>query len=109
GLFGFVLFTTERKFKEIGLRKVLGASSWQVIGLINRNFVRILLISSIIAAPITFLLMSKWLKDFAYRIDQPIWVYLATILVIFLIGGITVSRTTWKAASSNPVDAIKNE
>ncbi len=109
GLFGFVLFTTERKFKEIGLRKVLGASSWQVIGLINQNFIRILIISSIIASPITFFLMSKWLKDFAYRIDQPIWVYLVTVLIIFMIATITVSRTTWKAASSNPVDAIKNE
>lgn len=109
GLFGFVLFTTERKFKEIGLRKVLGASSWQVIGLINKNFVRILLISSILATPITFYLMNKWLKDFAYRIDQPIWVYAVTVLVIFLIACVTVSRTTWRAASSNPVDAIKNE
>ena len=109
GLFGFVLYTTERKFKEIGLRKVLGASSWQVIGLINKNFIKILAIAAAIATPATFFLMSKWLKDFAYRIDQPIWVYLATVAAIFVVAFITVSRTTWRAASSNPVDAIKNE
>ncbi|WP_436515207.1 ABC transporter permease [Ekhidna sp. To15] len=109
GLFGFVLYTTERKFKEIGLRKVLGASSWQVIELINKNFMKILIIAAAIATPITFFLMSKWLKDFAYRIDQPIWVYIATVLIIFLVAIITVSRTTWRAAASNPVEAIKNE
>lgn len=109
GLFGFVLFTTERKFKEIGLRKVLGANAWQIIALINRNFIRILLVAFVIATPITFFLMGKWLKDFAYRIDQPVWVYAITAIAILLIASITVSRTTWKAASANPVDAIKSE
>ncbi|WP_462252329.1 ABC transporter permease [Ekhidna sp.] len=109
GLFGFVLFTTERKNKEIGLRKVLGATSWQVIKLINATFVRMLLIASLIAVPITYYLMKQWLRDFAYRIDQPIWVYFLAILGILIVATITVSNTTWRAASSNPVDAIKNE
>lgn len=109
GLFGFVLFTTERKFKEIGLRKVLGANSWQVISLINGGFIRMFLVASVIATPITYFLMKQWLGDFAYRINQPFWVYLFALLLIVIIAVVTVSRTTWKAATSNPVDAIKNE
>ncbi|MEO9870264.1 FtsX-like permease family protein [Ekhidna sp.] len=109
GLFGFVLFTTERKSKEIGLRKVLGASTWQVIALINKSFAKILCFAFVMATPITFFLMSRWLKDFAYRINQPVWVYLVTAIAILFIAGITVSRTTWKAAAANPVDAIKSE
>ncbi len=109
GLFGFILFTAERKFKEIGLRKVLGASSWEITLIINRNLLKVVGISFLLAAPLAFLLMKNWLKDFAYRIEQPIWVYALTILVTFLIATITVSYSSWRAASSNPVDAIKVE
>lgn len=109
GLFGFVLFTAERRFKEIGLRKVLGASSMQIMLLINRNFVKVIILAFLLSAPMAFFLMSHWLKGFAYRIDQPIWVYAITVLITFLIATITVSYSSWKAASSNPVDAIKTE
>ena len=109
GLFGAALFTTERRFKEIGLRKVLGASSLQLILMINRNFVKVLIIAILVAAPLAFLLMNKWLEGFAYRIEQPIWVYLATGLVTFFIASCTVSYLSWKAASANPVEAIKTE
>lgn len=109
GLFGFILFTMERKFKEIGLRKVLGASTWEIILMINRNLIKIVGLSFLLAAPVAFFLMSGWLKDYAYRIEQPIWVYALTIVVTFLIATITVSYSSWKAASSNPVDAIKVE
>lgn len=109
GLFGFVLFTTERKFKEIGLRKVLGASSWEVILLINNRFIKMLIFSFVIASPLAFLLMNGWLNDFAYHIDQPIWVYAITILMTFVIASLTVSFSSWKAASSNPVDSIRSE
>ena len=109
GLFGFVLFTTERKFKEIGLRKVLGANTREVILLINRSFIRMLVLSFLVAAPLAFFLMNRWLNDFAYHIDQPIWIYAITILMTFLIASMTVSYSSWKAALSNPVDAIKTE
>ncbi len=109
GLFGFALFTTERRFKEIGLRKVLGAGTWQLILMINRNFIKILIIAFVLATPMAFLLMSNWLDSFAYRIDQPVWVYVATAVVTFMLATITVSYLSWKAASSNPVDAIKVE
>ena len=109
GLFGFVLFTTERKFKEIGLRKVLGATSWQVVKLINESFLKILGIAFLIAVPSTAFVMNVWLKDFAYRINQPVWIYLVALIAVILIALITVSKTTWQAASANPVDSIKNE
>lgn len=109
GLFGSALFTTERRFKEIGLRKVLGANTIQLIIMINRNFIKMLAISFLIAAPLAFLLMNDWLQEFAYRIQQPAWVYAATALATFLIASITVSYLSWKAAASNPVDAIKME
>ncbi len=109
GLFGFALFTTEKRFKEIGLRKVLGANTWQLILLINQNFARILAVAFVLATPVAFYLMGQWLDAFAYRIQQPIWVYLATAAMTFLIAGVTVSYLSWKAASSNPVDAIKVE
>lgn len=109
GLFGSALFTTERRYKEIGLRKVLGANAMQLILMINRNFIGMLSISLVIAAPIAFLLMNRWLQGFAYRIQQPAWVYVATAITTFIIASIIVSYLSWKAASSNPVDAIKVE
>ncbi|MEL7003189.1 MAG: FtsX-like permease family protein, partial [Bacteroidota bacterium] len=109
GLFGFALFTTEKRFKEIGLRKVLGATTWQLILLINQNFMKILIIAFVLATPIAFYLMRNWLSEFAYRIEQPIWVYIVTPLMTLLIATLTVSFLSWKAASANPVDSIKVE
>ncbi len=109
GLFGSALFTTERRFKEIGLRKVLGASSRQLVLMINGQFVKMIIVAFLLAAPLAFLLMNQWLDEFAYRIEQPVWVYVATALATFLIASITVSYLSWKAAVSNPVDALKTE
>ena len=109
GLFGAALFTTERRFKEIGLRKVLGANTLQLIIMINKNFIQVLAISFLVAAPIAFILMASWLQEFAYRIQQPVWVYLVTGLMTLIIATLTVSYLSWKAAISNPVEAIKVE
>ncbi len=109
GLFGSALFTTERRYKEIGLRKVLGANTLQVILMINGNFIRMIGVAFLIASPFAFLLMNSWLEEFAYRIVQPLWVYLITALVTFFIAIVTVSYLSWKAATSNPVEAIKTE
>lgn len=109
GLFGSALFTTERRFKEIGLRKVLGAGTLQLMYMINHQFVKLIVLSFVMAVPVASWLMSQWLASFAYRIDQPIWVFVITGLVIFFIATSTVSYLSWKAASSNPVKAIKVE
>ncbi|MDW3192374.1 MAG: ABC transporter permease [Cytophagales bacterium] len=109
GLFGSALFTTERRFKEIGLRKVLGAGTLRLMYMINHQFIKLIILSFIMAVPVASWLMSQWLAAFAYRIDQPIWVFVITGLLIFLIAVFTVSYLSWKAASSNPVKAIKVE
>ena len=109
GLFGSALFTTERRFKEIGLRKVLGANTGQLVMMINRNFIKMITLAFLIASPVAYLLMKNWLDEFAYRISQPIWVYGLTALVSLFVAGITVSYLSWKAATSNPVDALKVE
>ncbi len=109
GLFGSALFATERKFKEIGLRKVLGAGTWQLMYMINNQFFKMIALSFVLAVPVAYWLMKKWLTSFAYRIDQPLWVFMATGLAIFLIATVTVSYLSWKAASSNPINAIKVE
>ncbi len=109
GLFGFSLYTTERRFKEIGLRKVLGANVWELILMINRSSIKFLLVAFVIATPIAYVFINSWLAEFAYRIEQPLWVYLATGLMTFLLASLTVSYLSWKAASSNPVDAIRVE
>ena len=109
GLFGSALFTTARRFKEIGLRKVLGAGTWELMLMINRHFIRMLVISFVLAAPVSYLLMKQWLAAFAYRIDQPVWVFLLTGVATFTIATLTVSYLSWKVASGNPVNAIKME
>ncbi len=109
GLFGSALFTTERRFKEIGLRKVLGAGTLQLMYMINHQFVKLILFSFVMASPVAYWLMNQWLAAFAYRIDQPVWVFIMTGLVVIFIATLTVSYLSWKAASSNPVKAIKVE
>lgn len=109
GLFGSALFTTERRFKEIGLRKVLGAGSWQLMYMINHQFLKLIVFSFVMATPVAYWLMSHWLAAFAYRIDQPVWVFITTGFVVLSIAMFTVSYLSWKVASSNPVDAIKVE
>ena len=109
GLFGSALFNTERRYKEIGLRKVMGANTLQLIVMINRNFIWMIGVAFLIASPIAFLLMNQWLEDFAYRINQPLWVYAVTGIATFFIASVTVSFLSWKAATSNPVEAIKVE
>ncbi len=109
GLFGSALFTTERRFKEIGMRKVLGANTIDLITMINSKFIKMISIAFLIASPLAYILMRNWLDEFAYRITQPVWVYLLTAIASIAIAGITVSYLSWKAATSNPVEALKVE
>lgn len=109
GLFGLALFITQRKVKEIGIRKVLGAGVMNILILINSKFMKIIGISFIIALPIAYFLMERWLMEFAYRISQPFWVYAVTGMMIFLISILTVSYLSANAAFSNPVKSIRNE
>ena len=109
GLFGLALFTTQKKVKEIGIRKVLGAGVMNILLLINSKFLKMIGLAFLVAAPIAYVLMKKWLSGYAYRIDQPVWIYILTGIMTFFISMLTVSYLSMRAAASNPVESIRNE
>jgi putative ABC transport system permease protein len=109
GLFGLSSYIIDRKRKEIGIRKVLGASSARISALISYGFTKLVVISFIIAAPIAYLLMSRWLEDFAFKIDIEPIVFIITIAISIIIAWITVSIKAVQASLANPVDSIREE
>lgn len=109
GLFGLSAFMTERRTKEIGIRKVLGSSITQIIIKLSKEFSILVLIANLIAIPIGYYLMDKWLQDYPYRIDVQWWVFFAALFIIMFIALVTVSFHSLKAAKGNPVDAIRHE
>lgn len=109
GLFGLASFITDQKTKEIGLRKVLGASVSELIQMLNSSFVKWVLIASVIAWPLAWIVMDGWLQNFAYRVNQAWWVFLIAALLALMISILVVSLQTIKAALKNPVDSLKYE
>ncbi len=109
GLFGLAAITTARKTKEIGIRKVLGATEAQLTLLLSRNFTLLLVISFVIASPITYWLLLKWLESFAYRITINPFLFLLGGLLALAIALLTISYHTVKSARSNPVDSLRYE
>lgn len=109
GLFGLITFTTETRTKEIGIRKVLGASAAGIIGMLSREFVVLVLISAVIAMPVAWYFMSHWLEDFVYRISIPLWVHFLTIALMLLITLLTVGFKAVHAAMVNPAASLKND
>lgn len=109
GLFGLATLTAYQRTKEIGIRKVLGATVTGLVGLLSKDFVKLVLIATIIASPIAWWAMSKWLEDFAYRIDIQWWTFAAGGLAAILIALFTVSWQAIRAAMANPVDSLRDE
>ncbi|UCE41067.1 MAG: ABC transporter permease [Candidatus Aminicenantes bacterium] len=109
GLFGLASFTAERRTKEIGIRKVLGASLPSIVIFISRGFTKWVLLANIIAWPVAYYFMNKWLQNFAYRIDLSVWIFLLSGLAAFIIALLTVSYQSIKAATANPVDSLRYE
>ncbi len=109
GLFGLVSFTAERKTKEIGIRKVLGANLAQLVGLITKEFMPLVTIALIVAVPIAWYLMKQWLQDFYYRISLEPWIFMVAGVISVAIAMGTISYQSIKAGLANPVDALKNE
>ena len=109
GLFGLTAFTVERRIKEIGIRKVLGASISTIVFLISKEFLKWVLIANIIAWPVAYYFMSNWLDNFAYRISITIGVFILSAVIALLIALITVSSQTIKAATANPVKSLRYE
>ncbi|GAB3489571.1 ABC transporter permease [Spirosoma knui] len=109
GLFGLAAFMAEQRTKEIGVRKVLGASIFSIVGLLSKDFLKLVVIAILVASPIAWYAMSQWLKDFAYRIDIEWWVFgLAGILAVG-IALLTVSFQSIRAALMDPVKSLKTE
>ena len=109
GLFGLAAFTTEQRTKEIGIRKVLGASVAGIVQLLSKDFVRLVLFALVIASPIAWWAMNQWLQDFAYRIDVEWWPFAVAGLAAVVIALLTVSFQAIKAAVANPVDSLRDE
>ncbi|MEO6405204.1 MAG: ABC transporter permease [Ferruginibacter sp.] len=109
GLFGLVTYMAEQRNKEIGIRKVLGASVTNVVTMLSKDFLMLVLIASLLAFPIAWWAMNKWLHDFAYRINISIWVFVIAGITALLIALITVSFQAIKAAIANPVKSLRSE
>ena len=103
------VFTVERRTKEIGVRKVLGASVRNIITLLAKDFMKLLSLAFLIAIPLAYALSNKWLTGFAHRTDLVWWVFLGAGLVTLTVGFLTVCLQSVKAALANPVEAIKTE
>jgi putative ABC transport system permease protein len=109
GLFGLVTYAAEQRIKEIGIRKVLGASVGEIVSMISKDFVKLVLIAFVIAFPVAWWMMNSWLQSFAYRINISWWVFTLAGLLILTIALITVSFQAIKAAMANPVTSLRSE
>jgi ABC-type lipoprotein release transport system permease subunit len=109
GLFGLALFTAEQRTKEIGIRKVLGATVTNIVTLLSRDFVLLVLISLVIASPVAWYFMNRWLEDFAFRIHIGWWAFVLAGSIAILTALFTVSFQALKAAMANPVKSLRTE
>ncbi|WP_033962366.1 ABC transporter permease [Psychroserpens jangbogonensis] len=109
GLFGLVMFTAEQRTKEIGMRKVVGASVFAITALITKDFIKLILLGIVIGVPIAWYFMNKWLANYEYRIDMPWWAFVNTTALIIGIALVTVSFESIKIALVNPVKSLKSE
>jgi putative ABC transport system permease protein len=109
GLYGLATFDAERRTKEIGVRKVMGGSVWSIVLLLTNDFSKLVLISNLIAWPVAYVAMDRWLQNFAYRIDLTPLVFIGSGLIALCIAWVTVGGTAAKAASAKPVLALRYE
>ena len=109
GLFGLATFAAHQRTKEIGVRKVLGASVSGITGLLAKDFLKLVVVSIVLASPVAYWLMHKWLADFAYRIDIQWWIFAAAGLLAVAVAFLTVSYQSIRAALMNPVESLRSE
>ncbi|GAB3290552.1 ABC transporter permease [Hymenobacter humi] len=107
GLFGLATYAAERRKKEIGIRKVLGASVGNIVSLLSKEFMVLVLVAAVIAFPAAWLAMNAWLQDFAYRIDMPLWAFLAAGFIAAVVAFLTVGYQAVRAATVNPVNNLR--
>ncbi|HEV2480110.1 MAG TPA: FtsX-like permease family protein [Puia sp.] len=109
GLIGLTLFTIERRTKEIGIRRVLGATDRNILALVSGNFIRLAAIAGGIALPLSWWLINRWLDNYAYRVSITAWQFLETLLLILVIAFAVIGVLTMKAITANPVKSLRNE
>jgi putative ABC transport system permease protein len=109
GLLGLASYSTMQRTREIGIRKVMGASVSNIINLLSKDFLKLVIISFFIAAPVSWYFMHKWLSDFAYRINISWWIFAMAGLLAILIAVITISLQAFRAAVANPVKSLRTE
>ncbi|HYG04226.1 MAG TPA: FtsX-like permease family protein, partial [Chryseosolibacter sp.] len=107
GLYGLSVFVAERKTKEIGIRKVVGASVESLVGLLSKEYVKLIVISFFISIPLGYYFMQKWLEGFAYRIEPGVLVFIVSGLIAFMIAWLTISFESFKAARRNPAETLR--
>jgi predicted lysophospholipase L1 biosynthesis ABC-type transport system permease subunit len=109
GLLGLVIYTTNTRTKEIGIRKILGASVAAIVSILSKDFMQLVLLAFVIAAPIAGWATYKWLQDFAYRTNMSWWIFALSGLSMMILAVITLSIQTIKAAVANPVKSLRTE
>jgi putative ABC transport system permease protein len=109
GLFGLAAFTAERRIKEIGIRKVMGSSSFGIIRLLSEDFTKLVILAIIIGLPLSYYISKNWLDNFAYRIELEWWYFAAAGFVLLIITWLTVGMQAYKAAKVNPTECLRNE
>jgi putative ABC transport system permease protein len=109
GLFGLASFMALQRTKEIGIRKVLGATVFSIIALLSKDFLKLILLSNLIAWPLSYIIMGRWLENFAYQISISPWIFAIAGLAALVIALLTISVKAIKAALINPVKSLRNE
>jgi putative ABC transport system permease protein len=109
GLFGLATYMAEQRTKEIGVRKVLGASVNNIVVMLSKDFLKLVLVAALIAFPLAWLSMHSWLQDFAYRINLGWWIFAAAAIVAVFIAVFTISFQALRAALANPVKSLRTE
>lgn len=109
GIFGLSSYTAERRKKEIGIRRILGASAANIFEHISREFLVLVLVANLIVWPLAYFIMSRWLQQFAFRVTMGWWMFILTGFAVFAVSLLTVSWQILRAALSNPVDSLRYE
>ena len=109
GLFGLAAFTAERRVKEIGIRKVLGASVTSLTSLLSKDFLQLVLVSCLVAFPVAWWIMHNWLQNYEFRIVISWWIFIIAGIMALLIASLTIGFQTIKAALANPVKNLRTE
>jgi putative ABC transport system permease protein len=109
GLLGMATYTAETRTKEIGVRKVLGSSVWQIVVLLSKGYLKMLLIAIVIATPLAYLLNNLWLDFFVYRVSIGFGILSLSVFILLIISMLTVFSQSWRAARVSPIKSLRTE